>query len=83
MGDRAVIYGFVVAFLAGVTRSPLRALTVGVLLGVVEQCASMWLSAQWTQNTVFAILVGYLVVLSTAGRRPRLRLRRPLEGGTP
>lgn len=68
MGDRSVIYAFVVAFLGGTNRSPLRVLVAGIALGLCEQWASTWLSAQWTQNTVFAILVIYLIILSTSGR---------------
>lgn len=67
MGDRVIIYSFVVAFLAGTRTSPLRALVVGLALGLLEQWASMLLSAQWSQTAVFAVLVIYLVLLSTRG----------------
>ncbi|HET7139767.1 MAG TPA: branched-chain amino acid ABC transporter permease [Arthrobacter sp.] len=67
MGDRVIIYSFVVAFLAGTRTSPLRTLAVGLALGLLEQWASLVLSAQWSQTAVFAVLVGYLAVLSTRG----------------
>ncbi len=65
MGDRVIIYSFVVAFLAGTRTSPLRAIAVGVSLSLVEQWASLWLSAQWSQTAVFVVLIAYLVALST------------------
>ena len=77
MGDATVIYGFVVAFLAGTRSSPLRALPVGIGLGLLEQWASIWLSVQWTQTAVFAVLAVYLAFLSGKGRMPRLRPVRP------
>ncbi|MGO4691950.1 branched-chain amino acid ABC transporter permease [Glaciibacter sp. 2TAF33] len=82
MGDRVIIYSFVVAFLAGSRTSPLRALVVGVALGLLEQWASILLSAQWSQTAVFAVLVVYLVALSTRGGwrnwlPPRRVLTRP------
>jgi len=74
MGDRSIIYAFVVAFLAGTTRSPIRALFVGLALGLLEQWASIFMSVQWTQNTVFVILVVYLLLLSSKGKiRPLQR----------
>ncbi|MFC4055930.1 branched-chain amino acid ABC transporter permease [Actinomadura syzygii] len=73
MGDTTVIYGFVVAFLAGTRSSPLRALPVGIGLGLLEQWASIWLSLQWTQTAVFTVLAGYLAFLAVRGRLPRIR----------
>ncbi|MFI0368892.1 branched-chain amino acid ABC transporter permease [Actinomadura sp. 1N219] len=74
MGDTTVIYGFVVAFLAGTRSSPLRALPVGVGLGLLEQWASIWLSLQWTQTAVFTVLTGYLAFLAVKDRLPPIRL---------
>lgn len=76
MGDTIVIYGFVVAFLAGTHRSPLRAVPVGLAVALLEQYASIWLSLQWTQTTVFVVLAVYLAVLAGKGRWPRVSLRR-------
>ncbi|GAB2850504.1 branched-chain amino acid ABC transporter permease [Actinocorallia aurea] len=73
MGDSTVIYGFVVAFLAGTRSSPLRALPVGIGLGLLEQWASIWLSVQWAQTAVFTVLAVYLAFLAGKGRMPRLR----------
>lgn len=76
MGDKVVIYAFVVAFLAGTRTSPLRALPVGIGLGLIEQWSSIWLSVQWTQTAVFTVLVAYLVYLSGRGRWRTLLPRR-------
>jgi len=78
MGDSIVIYGFVVAFLAGTRSSPLRALPVGLAVGLLEQYASIWLSLQWTQTTVFVVLAVYLAVLAGRSRWPKVTLRRSL-----
>jgi len=77
MGDNIVIYGFVVAFLAGTRRSPLRAVPVGLAVALLEQYASIWLSLQWTQTTVFVVLAAYLAGLAVKDRLPRLVVRRP------
>jgi branched-subunit amino acid ABC-type transport system permease component len=76
MGDTTVIYGFVVAFLAGTRSSPLRALPVGIGLGLIEQWASNWLSLQWTQTAVFIVLTGYLAFLAGRSRLPLVSLRK-------
>lgn len=72
MGDAVIMYAFVVAFLAGTRTSPLRALAVGLGIGLLEQWSSIWLSVQWSQTAVFTVLVAYLVVLSGRGRWHRL-----------
>ncbi|MEV0666479.1 branched-chain amino acid ABC transporter permease [Actinomadura luteofluorescens] len=77
MGDATVIYGFVVAFLAGTRSSPLRALPVGLGLGLLEQWASNWLPLQWTQTAVFIVLTAYLAFLAVKGRPLRPRPARP------
>lgn len=64
MGTRPVIYAIVVAFLAGTARSPIRVFLTGILIALIEQWASMWLSVRWTQTSVFVLLVGYLTWLS-------------------
>lgn len=68
MGARPVIFAFVVAFLAGTARSPLRVFFTGILVSLIEQWSSMWLSVRWTQLAVFVILVAYLASLSLRGR---------------
>jgi branched-subunit amino acid ABC-type transport system permease component len=67
MGDRPGVYAVVVAFLAGTSASPARVLLVGLGVGLAEQWSSHWLSVQWSQTTVFAILVVYLVALAAKG----------------
>jgi len=60
MGQRPVIFAFVVAFLAGTASSPIRVFFTGILVALIEQYASIWLSVRWTQTTVFVILALYL-----------------------
>ena len=69
MGQRPVIFAFVVAFLAGTARSPLRVFFTGIAVSLVEKWASIWLSVRWTETAVFVILVGYLVSLSLRGKK--------------
>ena len=89
MGLTPVFYAFVVAFAAGLGRSPLRIMVVGTLLGVIEGASAQVLNVNWQQVVVFAILLGYLVVKAAYAWRPRmfhaLRPRRftvsPVEQG--
>jgi branched-subunit amino acid ABC-type transport system permease component len=69
MGQRPVIFAFVVAFLAGTARSPLRVFFTGIAVALVEKWSSIWLSTRWTDTAVFVILVGYLVSLSLRGKK--------------
>ena len=64
MGLRPVIFAFVVAFLAGTARSPVRVFLVGITVSLIEQWSSMFMSVRWTQTAVFVILVLYLISLS-------------------
>jgi branched-chain amino acid transport system permease protein len=72
MGLTPVFYAFVVAFAAGLGRSPLRIMVVGTLLGVVEGASAQVLNVNWQQVVVFAILLGYLVVKAAYAWRPRM-----------
>jgi branched-chain amino acid transport system permease protein len=74
MGFQPVIFAFVVAFLAGTASSPARVFIVGILVSLVEQWSSIWLSARWTQLAVFVVLVVYLVSLSFDARAILARL---------
>ncbi|MDX6739650.1 branched-chain amino acid ABC transporter permease [Actinocorallia sp. A-T 12471] len=71
MGTRPGIYAIVVAFLAGTSASPLRVLLVGLGVGLAEAWSGLWLSLQWTQTTVFVLLVGYLVIRAAGPLLPR------------
>ena len=81
MGFNPVIYSFVVAFLAGTTRSPIRVFVVGILIALLEQYSSIWMSARFTQTAVFVVLVLYLAFLAVRGSavwsKVRGILRRP------
>jgi branched-chain amino acid transport system permease protein len=60
MGLKPVIFAFVVAFLAGTASSPIRVFFTGIVVSLLEQYASIWLSTRWTQTAVFVVLVAYL-----------------------
>src|SRR4051794_40515272 len=75
MGATPVIYAFVVAFLAGTARSPIRVFIVGIIVGLIEQYSSIWLSARWTQTAVFVVLVAYLTILAIRSSAWRAKLR--------
>ena len=77
MGYSPVIYAFVVAFLAGTARSPIRVFVVGIIVALIEQYSSIWLSVRWTQTAVFVVLVGYLSVLAVQSSAFSARLRIP------
>jgi branched-subunit amino acid ABC-type transport system permease component len=76
MGFTPVIYAFVVAFLAGTASSPVRVFLTGIVVALIEQYSSIWLSARWTQTAVFVVLVVYLSYLAFKQSAFRTRLRR-------
>ena len=90
MGTLPITYAFVVAFLGGTARSPIRVFLMGIVVALIEQYASIWLSVQYTQTAVFVVLVGYLTYLAIAvsafmakfrrSGRPPLVPPRPAEG---
>lgn len=77
MGQRPVIFAFVVAFLAGTASHPVRVFLAGIVVALVEQWTSMFMSVRWTQTAVFVLLLGYLVFrsLETTPFIVRLRTR--------
>ena len=77
IGYSPVIYAFVVAFLAGTARSPIRVFVIGILVALIEQYSSIWLSVRWTQTAVFVVLVGYLSYLAIKSSAWNTRLRLP------
>src|SRR5258708_8496875 len=81
MGFTPVIYAFVVAFLAGTARSPIRVFVTGIIVALIEQYSSIWLSARWTQTAVFVVLVAYLSVLAFRASSYSTRLRRLVPAG--
>jgi branched-chain amino acid transport system permease protein len=81
MGFTPVIYAFVVAFLAGTARSPIRVFLTGIVVALIEQYSSIWLSARWTQTAVFVVLVLYLTVLAFKASALSTRLRRLVPAG--
>jgi branched-chain amino acid transport system permease protein len=81
MGFTPVIYAFVVAFLAGTASSPIRVFITGIIVALIEQYSSIWLSARWTQTAVFVVLVLYLSVLAFRASSIPTRLRRLVPAG--
>ncbi len=75
MGQRPVIFAFVVAFLAGTASHPMRVFFAGVAVALVEQWTSMFMSVRWTQTAVFVVLLGYLVARSVQTLPIAVRLR--------
>lgn len=61
MGDRPVVFAFVVAFLGGARSSPVRIGLAGLFIGLVESLSGLFVSPQWTSLVVFSVLFAYLV----------------------
>jgi branched-chain amino acid transport system permease protein len=81
MGSLPVTYAFVVAFLGGTARSPIRVFMAGIVVGFIEQYASIWLSVRYTQTAVFVVLVGYLTYLAIKQSSFMARFSRPRVAG--
>jgi branched-chain amino acid transport system permease protein len=89
MGNTPVFYAFVVAFVAGVQRSPLVVAGVGFLIGMIESLSTLWVSDNLSALTVFGLLFVWLTVrvlpramrqLSGAmSRSHRTRVPRPSQ----
>lgn len=82
MGLTPVFYAFVVAFAAGLGRSPLWIMAVGTALGVIEAVSAEFVSVAWQQVVVFGVLLLLLVVRAGRAWRPdvfRLPALRPGE----
>jgi branched-chain amino acid transport system permease protein len=62
MGNAPVFYAFVVAFVAGVARSPVVVAAVGVLIGVAERLSTLWVSDNLSALTVFGLLFLWLTI---------------------
>jgi branched-subunit amino acid ABC-type transport system permease component len=65
MGQRPIIFAFVVAFLAGTASGPIRVFFAGIVVALLEQ---------WTQTAVFVLLLAYLVAKSLEGKHLIRRL---------
>ncbi|HEY2717870.1 MAG TPA: branched-chain amino acid ABC transporter permease [Solirubrobacterales bacterium] len=79
MGYEPTLLAFVVAFMAGVERSPFVVGLVGIALGLVASWSGLWLSAQWSTPIVFGVVVLYAAVRSVELRG---RFRRPLAAAS-
>lgn len=76
MGFNAMFYGFVVAFVAGMERGPLRIAVVGLIVGLMQALAVLWLPLQYAPALVFSVLLVYLILLPTDIRRFFVRRTR-------
>jgi branched-subunit amino acid ABC-type transport system permease component len=72
MGLTPVFYAFVVAFAAGLGRSPLRIMVVGAGIGIIEGASAQWLNVEWQQVVVFGVLLIYLIFKAARTWRPDL-----------
>jgi branched-subunit amino acid ABC-type transport system permease component len=72
MGLTPVFYAFVIAFAAGLGRSPLWVMVVGTALGVVEAVSAEFVSVEWQQVVVFGLLLVLLIVRAGQAWRPGL-----------
>jgi branched-subunit amino acid ABC-type transport system permease component len=64
LGDQPVFYAFVVAFLAGVSSSPIRVGLVGLMIGVIERVSTLWVSDKLSALSVFGLLFIFLAATS-------------------
>lgn len=62
MGNRPVVFAFVVAFLGGTQSRPLTVCLAGLFIGLVESLSGLWVSPQWSALVVFSVLFVYLVL---------------------
>jgi branched-chain amino acid transport system permease protein len=63
-GNEPIFYAFVVAFVAGLNRSPLAVGAVGLAIGVAETVSTIWVSQNLSAITVFGLLFIFLAVRS-------------------
>jgi branched-chain amino acid transport system permease protein len=76
MGDRPVVFAFVVAFLGGTRRSPFVIGLAGLFIGLVESLSGYFVSPQWTSLVVFSVLFIYLILHPLDLRSLRAALAR-------
>ncbi|MCW2538331.1 MAG: amino acid/amide transporter rane protein 1, family [Frankiales bacterium] len=74
MGFDQVFYGFLVAFLAGMSASPIKMAVYGVIIGLISYMCQLWVNPEWSNVVVFGILLVYVVYMSLKLRFPNLRL---------
>lgn len=72
-GADQTFVALVVAFVAGVSSSPLRFALVGLAIGLIQSIATIWISPIWNEVVIFGVLFIYVAVRPFAEER-RLRL---------
>ena len=60
MGTTPLLYGMVVAFLAGTRSDPIIVALAGLLVGVVQSLSTLWVSDQLSIVAVFGVLIVFL-----------------------
>lgn len=60
MGTTPLLYGMVVAFLAGTRSDPIWLGLAGLLVGVVQSVSTLWVSDQMSIVAVFGVLIVFL-----------------------
>jgi branched-subunit amino acid ABC-type transport system permease component len=86
MGNTPLLYGFVAAFLAGTTSSPIRVALAAILVGLVQNLSTLWVTQQVSIIAVFALLIAFLsyksllIALSRYSESPLQALHRALGG---
>lgn len=89
MGTQPLLFGMVVAFLAGTRAHPMTVVLAGFLLGLVQSLSTIWLSQQVSIVAVFAVLILFLsyrsltLALARYSESPWQALRRALNGSAP
>lgn len=64
MGTDPLLYGFVVAFLAGTRSDPIRVGLCGLVVGLIQNVSTLWVSQQLSIVAVFGVLIGFLAYRS-------------------
>jgi branched-chain amino acid transport system permease protein len=58
-GQGAILYALTIAFLAGTFASVTRIALVGLVLGVIESMANLWVSPVWDPVIIYGLLLLY------------------------
>ncbi|MEA2359179.1 MAG: branched-chain amino acid transport system permease protein [Solirubrobacteraceae bacterium] len=87
MGTSPVLYGTVVAFVAGTRSSPISVALGGLMIGLIQSIATIWVSEQLSIVAVFGVLIVLLsyrslrIALSQYSESPARAVWRALRGG--
>lgn len=62
MGTDPVLYGIIIAFVAG-SRSPALMGLVGLVIGILQSLSTLFVSAAWTEPAIFGLLIVYVLAV--------------------